>query len=163
MSSRRLLTLAVTTALVFAAAWLWRAAVDDAKPRHPVAPGQVGRVDAATYRLVSLEASDRIQGAYDRLIVAEPDAVLVLARIDVDATGADDLVPCTFQLVAGELVWASEFGYVPPEPATSSCERGAAGTVAVVFELPARYLDQVEGVSVPRPSGPEELLLGRPA
>lgn len=163
MRPRTLLLVAVTISLVFAAAWLWRAAGDEAKPRHPVAAGQVGRVDTATYRLVSLEALERIKGDYDRLMVAEPDAVLVLARIDVDGSATDAFIPCTFELVAGELTWASEFGYFPPPPAQATCERGAAGTVAVVFEVPERFLDQVQGVAVPNPSGPAVLLLGRPA
>jgi hypothetical protein len=162
MSDRRLLLIAVAIALIFSGGWLWRAAGDGATPRHPVPAGQAGRIDDVSYRLVSLQALERTATQYDDPIVPPPGAVLVLARIDYDAIGTRTFFSCTFELVAGEATWGSEFGYFPPDPDSASCDPNATGTVAVVFEVPARYLDQVQGVGVVNPGGTEELLVGRP-
>jgi len=94
--------------------------------------------------------------------VPAPDAVLVLARIDYGAVDTRTYFGCTFELVAGETTWRSEFGYTPPEPDSGSCDRNTAGTVAVLFEIPTRYLEQVEGVAVTNPGATEPLLVGRP-
>lgn len=163
MRDRRLLIAAVTLALVFSGAWLWRAAGDGTSPRNPVAAGQTGRLDAVTYRLASLQSLERATTRYDNPVVPARGAVLVLARIAYDAVGTRTYFPCTFELVAGETTWRSEFGYFPPEPDAGSCERNTAGTVAVLFEIPARYLEQVQGVGVTNPGGTEPLLLGRTA
>lgn len=163
MRDRRLLVVAVALALVFAVVWVWRAAGDEATSRSPVAAGQTGRLGAASYRLASLQALERTTGRYDQLLVPEPGAVLVVARIEYNATGIKTFFPCTFELVAGESTWRSEFGYIPPQPADSSCRQNTTGTVAVVFEVPVGALDQVEGVAVVNPGGTTPLLLGRPA
>ena len=163
MRDRRLLVVAVTLALVFSGAWLWRAAGDGASQRNPVPAGQTGRLDAVTYRLASLQSLERTSTRYDNPVVPAQGAVLVLARIDYDAVGTPTYFPCTFELVAGETTWRSEFGYTPPEPDGGSCERNTAGTVAVLFEIPARYLEQVQGVGITNPGDTAPLLLGRPA
>ena len=138
MRDRRLLVVAVTLALVFSVAWLWRAAGDATSPRNPVPAGQTGRLDAVSYRLVSLQSLERTTTRYDNPVVPAQGAVLVLARIDYDAVGTRTSFGCTFELVAGETTWRSEFGYTPPEPDGGSCESDTAGTVAVLFEFPAR-------------------------
>ncbi len=163
MRDRRLLVVAVTLALVFSGAWLWRAAGDGTSPRNPVPAGETGRLDAVTYRLATLQSLERATTRYDNPVVAAQGAVLVVARIDYDAVGTLTNFGCTFELVAGETTWRSEFGYSPPEPDGGSCDRNSAGTVAVLFEIPARYLAQVQGIGVSNPGGAEPLLLGRPA
>ena len=163
MRDRRLLVVAVTLALVFSGAWLWRASRDGTSRRNPVPAGQTGRLDAVTYRLASLQSLERTATRYDNPVVPAQGAVLVLARIDYDAVGTPTYFPCTFELVAGETTWRSEFGFTPPEPDGGSCERNTAGTVAVLFEIPARYLEQVQGVGITHPGDTAPLLLGRPA
>lgn len=125
-------------------------------------PGQAARLDAVTYRLVTLQSSERTTTRYEKPIVPAEGAVLVLARIDYDAIGTRTYFGCTFELVAGDTTWRSEFGYSPPEPDSAGCDRDAAGTVGVLFEIPARYLGQVRGVGVAGTAGTEPLLLGRP-
>jgi len=162
MRDRRLLVVAVTLALVFSVAWLWRAAGDGATQRDPVPSGQAGRLDAVTYRLVSLQSLERTTTRYEKPVVPAPGAVLVLARIDYDAVGTRTFFGCTFELVAGDTTWRSEFGYTPPEPDSGGCDPDTAGTVAVLFEIPARQLELVQGVGVANPGGTEPLLVGRP-
>jgi hypothetical protein len=163
MRDRHLLVVAIALALVFSGAWVWRAAGDGTSPRSPVPAGGTGRLDAVTYRLASLQTLGRTTTRYDNPVVPAQGAVLVLARIEYDAVGTPTYFPCTFELVAGETAWRSEFGYTPPEPDGGSCDRNTAGTVAVLFDIPARYLAQVQGVGVTNPGGTEPLLLGRPA
>ncbi|HEY3337856.1 MAG TPA: hypothetical protein VGK18_05100 [Propionicimonas sp.] len=162
MRDRSLLVVAVSLALVFSVSWLWRAAGDEATPRTPVAAGETGRLGAVTYRLVSLQAVERATTLFDDAVVPVQGAVLVLARIDYDAVGTSTFFACTFELVAGETTWRSEFGYSPPEPDSSTCDRNAAGRVAVLFEIPAHMVNQVQGVGVTNPTGAEPLLVGRP-
>ena len=102
MRDRRLLVVAVTLALVFSGAWLWRASRDGTSRRNPVPAGQTGRLDAVTYRLASLQSLERTATRYDNPVVPAQGAVLVLARIDYDAVGTPTYFPCTFELVAGE-------------------------------------------------------------
>jgi hypothetical protein len=163
MKDRRLLVIAVAIALVFSVAWLWRAAGDQATHRTPVPAGQAGRLGAVSYRLISLQALDRTATRYDEPAVPPAGAVLVLARIHYDAAGTKTFFSCTFELVAGETAWRSEFGYSPPEPDSASCDPNTAGTVAVLFEVPARFVEQVRGVGVQNPGGAEPLLAGTPA
>lgn len=163
MRDRRLVVVAVMLAVVFSFAWLWRAAGDGATPRDPVPPGQSGRLGAVTYRLVSLQSLDRIPTRYGEPLVPAEGAVLMLARIDYDAVGTTTYFGCTFELVAGQTAWRAEFTYFPPEPDSAGCDGNAAGTVAVLFEVPATFVDQVQGVGVVNPGGPEPLLVGTPA
>ena len=163
MKDRRLLVVAVAVALVFSVAWLWRAAADEGTARTPVPEGQAGRLGAVSYRLVSLQALDRTPTRYDEPMVPPAGAVLVLARIHYDAAGTTTFFGCSFELVAGETAWRSEFSYSPPEPDSASCDPDTAGTVAVLFEIPARFVEQVQGVGVQNPGGAEPLLTGTPA
>ncbi len=163
MRDRRLLIVAVALALVFSAAWLWRAAGDEATDRIPVPAGQSGRLEAVTYRLVSLQALTRVPTRYAEPVVPVDGAVLVLARIHYDAAGTTTFFSCTFELVAGESAWRSDFAYSPPEPDSSSCDPNTAGTVAVVFEIPTHSVEEVQGVAVANPGGSEPLLVGTPA
>ena len=162
MRDRRLLIIAVALALVFSAAWLWRATGDQTTARTAVPSGQPGRLGAVTYRLDSLQALDRAPSRYEPVVPTE-GAVLVLARISYDAAGTTTFFSCTFELVAGETTWRSDFGYFPPEPDSATCDPDTAGTVAVLFEVPARYAPQVEGVAVANPGGTEPLLSGTPS
>ncbi len=75
MRDRRLLVVAVTLALVFSGAWLWRAAGDGTSPRNPVSTGQTGHLDAVTYRLASLQSLDRTTTRYDNPVVPGGGAI----------------------------------------------------------------------------------------
>ncbi len=163
MKDRRLLAVAAIVALVFSVAWLWRAAGDEATDRTPVPAGQAGRVGAVTYRLDTLQALERTPTRYDTPVVPVDGAVLVLARIHYDAAGTTGLFGCTFELVAGESTWRSEFGYFPPDPDSASCDPNTAGTVSVLFEVPASAVEQVQGVAVVNRGGTQPLLTGKPA
>ena len=163
MRDRRLLVVAVALALVFSAAWLWRAADDQSTSRTTVPAGQTGRLGAVTYRLDSLQTLARTPTRYDEPVIPADGAVLVLARISYDAAGTTTFFSCTFELVAGDTTWSSEFGYFPPEPDSSSCPPDTAGTVAVLFEIPARSVQQVQGIAVANPGGTQPILSGTPA
>lgn len=162
MNDRKLLAVAIAVALVFATGWLWRAAGDAVPDRSLVAPGGAATVDGVEYSLRSLTSSERVTTGTDRPVVAVSGAVLVLAEVDYDATGAAGSVYCSFELVAGETTWGAEFGYYPPEGGSVSCDPGKTGTASALFEVPRSFLTQVQGVGVINPGGTEPILPGRP-
>jgi hypothetical protein len=162
MNDRKLLAVAIAVSLVLATGWLWRAAGDAAPQRSAVAPGAPASVDGVDYRLRSLTSGDRVTTGSDRPTVAVNGAVLVLAEVDYDATRAAGSVYCSFELVAGDTTWSSEFGYYPPGDGSVSCDPGRTGTVSALFEVPRAFLAQVQGVGVINPGGTEPLLPGHP-
>ena len=162
MNDRKLLGVAIAVAVVVATGWLWRAAGDDVTDRAPAPVGAVATVKGVGYSLRSLTSGERVATGSDRPLVAVSGAVLVLAEVDYDATGAAGSVFCSFELVAGEITWGQEFGYYPPEGASVSCDPGKTGTVSALFEVPRAFLAQVQGVGVINPEGIEPILPGRP-
>ena len=162
MNDRKLLGVAIAVALVFATGWLWRAAGDDVTDRALASPGAIATVRGIDYRLRSLTSSERVTTGSDREVVAVTGAVLVLAEVDYDATGSTGSVYCSFELVAGETTWGSEFNYSPPQGVSLWCDPGKSGTVSALFEVPRTFLAQVQGVGVINPGGTEPILLGRP-
>lgn len=159
MKDARLVLAAVLAAAVFVSVWLWRAAGDEAKFQDPLPSGQSATVDGVDYRLVSLLASKGVPMG-SRQMVAEDGAVLVLARLSYDATAHTGDFYCSFELVAGELHWHSDFGYYPPEPDSISCGQGESGTVSALFEVPEKLLAQVQGVAILAPDGQPAPVLG---
>jgi hypothetical protein len=162
MRDRRLLVVAVALALVFSAAWLWRAAGDGVTERVAVPDGASTTADGVVYRLASLRTSERVTSGAASQIVATRGATLVVATVRYDATMQTGDVYCGFALVAGEATWEPEFGWLPPEGQASFCDSGSAGTVTALFEVPQGFLDQVQGILVTNPGGASPLLLGRP-
>ncbi|MGV8907502.1 MAG: hypothetical protein ACOH1Y_00825 [Propionicimonas sp.] len=162
MIDRKLLGVAMAVAVLFATGWLWRAAYDDVSDRALVSDGATATVKGVDYRLRSLTSSDRVTTSSDRPLVAVSGAVLVLAEVDYDSTGAGGSVFCSFELVAGETTWDQEFGYFPPDDGSVSCDPGKTGTVSALFEVPRALLAQVQGVGVINTDGTEPILPGRP-
>ena len=162
MNDRKLLGVAIAVALVFATGWLWRAAADAVPDRSQVSAGAPASVDGVEYRLRSMTSSDRVTTGSNRQTVAVSGAVLILAEVDYDATGATGSVYCGFELVAGESTWDAEIGYYPPKGGSISCDRGKTGTVSVLFEVPGGFLDRIQGVGVVNLGGTEPILPGRP-
>lgn len=163
MKDRRLVVAAILAAVVFVSVWLWRAAGDGEQFLSPLPAGQTATVDGVDYKLVSLLASEQVTAGSGE-VVAEDGAVLVLARLEYDATAHSGSLYCSFELVAGELHWRPEFGYYPAEPDSISCTVGESGTVSALFEVPKKLLAAVQGVAVLDPAGgPAPVLAGRPA
>ncbi len=162
-SDHRLLAVAVAVAVLFGAGWLWRAADDRITRTELVPAGEPVQLDRVEYRLASLATPGSVPSGFDELVTPLPDAVLVLARIDYDATARTEPLYCGFQLVAGELIWKPHRDYYPADPDTGSCAAGRAGTATVLFEIPQHLLGQVQGVGVlPGDDRPLPVLQGRP-
>lgn len=163
MSSRRLLVIALTVALVFTVGWLWRAADADATGYRRVPAASTALIGNLAVRLSSLRFSTSVNGSYGQRVLPVPGAVLVLARVDYDATAEVGGGYCQVLLVAGDATWEPEFGFSPPEPDDSTCEPGSRGTMTVLFEVPDSFRGRIEGVAVA--AGDEDgatLLEGRP-
>ena len=162
MNDRKLLGVAIAVALVFATGWLWRAAGDAVPDRSRVSAGAPASLDGVEYRLRSMTSGERVTTGSDRPTVAVRGAVLILAEVDYDATGATGSTFCSFELVAGDTTWDAEAGYYPPEGGSISCDPGQTGTVSALFEVPRTFLAQVEGVGVINLAGTEPVLPGHP-
>lgn len=163
MRDLRKLAVAVVLAAVFAAGWLWRAAGDGVEQRTFLPAGQFAGVDGVKYRLATLRISRQVASGYSDQITPAPGAVLVLARLDYDASTHSGNLYCSFELVAGELAWDQLFGFAPTEPDSTSCTAGSAGTVSALFEVPEKFLDQIQGVEVVPPGGvAAPVLIGQP-
>jgi hypothetical protein len=162
MSPRRLLVIALSAALAFTVAWLWRAAGDDRTDYQLVPPGAAVAFGQAGWHLTGLRVSTSVTDRYGTEHTPVDDAVLVLATLDYDATGRTEKLYCGFSLVAGDASWESETGFFPAEPRTWSCDAGTKGTIAALFEIPKTYLSRVQGVAVNVGVSPIPLLEGVP-
>ncbi len=161
MSGRRLLVVAVTVALAFTVAWLWRGSGDRVTDRLAVADGASATVGGISYRLESLRTSDRVASGLAGQVVATGGATLVVASVTYDATRATGDAYCRLELVAGDVSWDPESGWLPPETASSFCGSGEAGTVSALFEVPNTFLTRIQGIGITNPDGASPLLLGR--
>lgn len=155
---RRLLAVAVAIAVLTSAAWLWVASGDGKVSYHPVAAGQAFSAGTATWKLVQLHSMQELPDG------SRPvnGAVYVIADVEADLTGfaADGF--CTWRLRAGEYEFEPTIGYFPSGPAVfSRCEPGTSGVVSTAFEVPAKLVDQVDGVVLGIPTQSNVLLAGR--
>ncbi len=152
MTRWRLLLGSVLIAVVVAAVWMWWVAAHPFRPTHRVSTPTVQLTNGAQYTLVSLTTSDLL---VDRLGMTQPAAtgtVYVLATLNYDAsTITDPSYSCSIKLWAGQSQWEPEYFYSPPEPQQSRCDAGSRGQVVAAFEVPQRYVSQVDGVGLNDP------------
>ncbi|MCA0294283.1 MAG: hypothetical protein LCH96_03015 [Actinobacteria bacterium] len=163
MTSRRILVIALAVAVLFSLGWVWRSAAEEAPGYRRVPEGSTALVGDIAVRLLSLRLTTSVTGRFDDHLAPVAGAVLVLARVDYDATAHTGELYCQLRLVAGDASWDAEFAYSPPEPDASSCEAGSRGTVTVLFEVPESFVGRLEGVAVAvGADGGSTLLEGRP-
>lgn len=152
MTRWRLLLGSVLIAAVVAAAWMWWVAAHPFRQTHRVSSPEVQLTNGAQYTLVSLTTSDLL---VDRLGVTKPatdGTVYVVATLNYDASPITDSgYSCSITLWAGQSQWDPEYFYSPPEPQQSRCDPGSRGQVVAAFEVPRRYLNQVDGVGLNDP------------
>lgn len=161
MRGQRLLAVAVAVALAFTVAWLWRGSGDRVTERLVVADGATATVGGISYRLESLRTSAWVSSGLSGQVVATGGATLVIASVTYDATHATGEAYCSLELVAGDISWDPESGWIPPESASSFCGSGGVGTVSALFEVPDAFLTRIQGIGITNPYGASPLLLGR--
>lgn len=104
--------------------------------------------DGAIFRLQRLAAVNQVVDRYANKVAAIPGASLVIATVAYDATTVQSgSFTCGFTLQAGDSRWMSQ-SYLPPAPGDGYCEQGKNGTVTLLFEIPASYLNRVDGLAV---------------
>lgn len=141
--------LAVLIAALVAGGWMWWVVAHPFRPTHRVTTSAVQVTTGARYTVVSLTQQDVLVDRYGATRQPLAGTVWVVAAVDYDATTVtSDTYSCQIVLWAGQDQWDPDFGYSPPQPQRTLCERGTSGQVVAAFQVPRRYVAQVDGVGV---------------
>lgn len=154
MNKLRFLFLSVLIAALVAGGWMWWVAAHPFRPTLRVSTGAVEVATGARYTVASLTQQDVLverDGATRQPLAG---TVWVVAAVDYDATTVtSETYSCQIVLWAGQDQWDPDFAYRPPQPQRTLCERGTTGHAVAAFQVPQRYVDQVDGVGVNNPGG----------
>jgi hypothetical protein len=137
---------------------------------RPVAPGVVAHGTYADFRLLSLQRTEQWGTDVDNQPASpDPDAVWVVARLEVTPRRHEDYLLCTLTLVSTEgRIWASDD--LPPIHDGESCapdpenvQLGTTYPIVVGFQVPVSEADHLAGVGVDLNSWKTYPLLRPPA
>ncbi len=155
---RGLLAVAVAIAILTSVAWLWVAQGDGKVSYHPVPAGQVFASGGGAWKLVRLRSVAALPGG----LWPVGGAVYVIADVEADLVDLPASGSCAWRLRAGEYEFESVNSYLPTGTGVSGqCQPGTKGIVSTAFQVPAKLVDQVDGVVLSVPTQRNVLLAGR--
>lgn len=116
-------------------------------------PGVSAQSMGAEFRLVSLVQTTQLTNqSTEEVASPPPNAVWLIARIDVTRRTQEDFFVCTFEVLGPDRrTWEPDSAFVSRDRKSTCAADTPIGQVTpleVIFQVPERYLGEIAGVAI---------------